>query len=65
MLADISGQLASMHVMIHDINTRHFKDGRSSFSMTITVNGVEHLKSVITKIEKINGVLNVERAGAT
>lgn len=65
MLADISGQLASMRVMIHDINTRHFKDGRSSFSMTITVNGVEHLKSVITKIEKINGVLNVERAGVT
>ncbi|MEI6579466.1 MAG: bifunctional (p)ppGpp synthetase/guanosine-3',5'-bis(diphosphate) 3'-pyrophosphohydrolase, partial [Eubacteriales bacterium] len=47
MLADISGQLASMRVMIHDINTRNFKDGRSSFTMTITVNGVEHLKSVI------------------
>jgi GTP pyrophosphokinase len=63
MLADISGQLASMRVMIHDINTRNFKDGRSSFTMTITVNGVEHLKSVIAKLEKISGVLGVERAG--
>ncbi len=63
MLADISGQLASMRVMIHDINTRNFKDGRSSFTMTITVNGVEHLKSVIAKLEKISGVLGVERTG--
>lgn len=63
MLADISGQLANLRVMIHDINTRNFKDGRSSFTMTITVNGVEHLKSVIAKLEKISGVLSVERAG--
>ncbi|HOU10941.1 MAG TPA: DUF5913 domain-containing protein, partial [Clostridiales bacterium] len=63
MLADISGQLAAMHVMIHDINTRHFKDGRSSFLMTITVSGVEHLKSVIAKLEKVSGVLSVERSG--
>lgn len=63
MLADISGQLASMHVMIHDINTRHFKDGRSSFLMTITVSGVEHLKSVIAKLEKVSGVLSVDRSG--
>lgn len=63
MLADISGQLAAMHVMIHDINTRHFKDGRSSFLMTITVSGVEHLRSVIAKLEKVSGVLSVERSG--
>jgi GTP diphosphokinase / guanosine-3',5'-bis(diphosphate) 3'-diphosphatase len=63
MLADISVQLAGMRVMIHDINTRHTKDGRSAFTMTITVNGVEHMKSVIAKLEKIRGVLSVERAG--
>lgn len=63
MLADISGQLAGMHVMINDVNTRHSKDGRSAFKMTITVNGVEHMKSVIAKLEKIKGVLSVERSG--
>ena len=62
MLADISVQLANMHVMINDINTRNFKDGRSTFSMTITVSGIEHLKSVAAKIERIDGVLSVERA---
>ena len=63
MLADISGMMSNMHVMIHDFNTRSFKDGRSIFMMTVTVNGVTHLESVIRKIEKIKGVLNVERSG--
>ena len=62
LLEDISVQLANMHVMINDINTRNFKDGRSTFSMTITVSGIEHLKSVAAKIERIDGVLSVERA---
>ncbi|NLP47594.1 MAG: bifunctional (p)ppGpp synthetase/guanosine-3',5'-bis(diphosphate) 3'-pyrophosphohydrolase [Clostridiales bacterium] len=63
MLADVTGQLAGMSVMIHDVNTRHTKDGRSSFTMTISVNGLEHMKSVIAKLEKVNGVLSVERTG--
>ena len=63
MLADITGQLAGMSVMINDVNTRHSKDGRSTFIMTITVNSVEHMKSVISKLEKVKGVLSVERAG--
>lgn len=62
MLADISVQLANMRVMINDINTRNFKDGRSTFAMTITVSGIEHLKSVSAKLERIDGVLSVERA---
>ena len=62
MLADISVQLANMHVMINDINTRNFKDGRTTVAMTITVSGIEHLKSVSAKLERIDGVLSVERA---
>ncbi len=61
MIADISAQFANMRVMIHDINLRNFKDGRCALAVTITVNSIEHLKSVITKIEKVNGVLSVER----
>ncbi len=63
MLADVSVQISNMHVMIHDINTRYNKDGRFAVTVTITVNSIEHLKSVITKIEKIDGVLSVERTG--
>ncbi len=64
MLADVSGQIANLHVMIHDINTRYNKDGRFAVTVTVTVNSIEHLKSVIAKIEKIDGVLSVERTGS-
>lgn len=29
--------------------------------MTVTVSNVEHLKNVIARIEKVDGVLSVER----
>lgn len=63
LIADVSGQLANMHVMIHSLTTRDLKDGRCTLLMTITVNGVEHLNSVIGRISKINGMLSVERSG--
>ena len=63
MLADLSVQLANMHVMIHSIFTKETKDGRSAIYLTITVNSAEHLKSVGEKLKKIKGVLEVERSG--
>ncbi len=63
MLADLSGQLASMHIMINDINTRNYSDGRCSFFVTVSVNGVEHLENVIEKLLRIDDVLAVERTG--
>ncbi len=63
LIADLSSQLASMHVMIHSLNTRQSKMGKCIITMTITVNGVEHLNSVIKKLEKTDGVLNIERSG--
>jgi len=52
-----------MRIMINDISTRNTKDGRSTIAVTVTVNGVEHLNSVVSKISKIDGVLNIERSG--
>ena len=63
LIAGVSGQLAAMRVMIHSMNTRNVKNGRAVMTLTITVNGTEHLKSVIGKLEKVNGVLSVERSG--
>ncbi len=63
MLADLSGQLANMHVMIHSIFTKETKDGRCAIYLTITVNSAEHLRSVGEKLKKIKGVLEVERSG--
>lgn len=62
-MADISGALANMRVMIHSLNSRETKDGRYNVTVTVTVNSLEHLKSVMARLNKINGVFNVERSG--
>ena len=61
LLADITTQLASMHVMIHAINAREPHDGHVSMMLTIGVNGVEHLKSVATRLMHIRGVIDIKR----
>lgn len=62
MLADVTVALANMHVMIHNVNTRAPKDGTTLIYMTIAVNNAEHLKGIIAKLMKINGVLKIERS---
>ena len=54
-------QLAAMRVNINEISSRESRDGRSTIYMTVTVSNVEHLKNVISRIEKVDGVLSVER----
>ena len=61
LMADVSIQLAAMKVNINEITTRETKDGRNLITMTITVSNVDHLKNVIARLEKVNGVLSVER----
>ena len=63
LLAEISGKFAEMRVMIHNVNMRANKDGRAIMNVTITVEGAEHLRNVMAKIQKIDGVLLVERSG--
>ncbi len=63
LLADVSSMLANMRIMINDISTRNMKDGRAIIMVTVSVNGVEHLNSLVSKIEKVDGVLSIERSG--
>jgi guanosine-3',5'-bis(diphosphate) 3'-pyrophosphohydrolase len=64
LLADVTTQLASMHVMIHAISTRETSDGNVSINVTVGVNNVEHLNSVIGRLSKVNGVFDIERGNA-
>ena len=52
LIADVSQQIA---------NTHDTKDGRCVIEVTIQVEGIEHLKSIVSKIEKVQGVISVER----
>ena len=63
LMAEVSTTLAAMHVDIRSIATRDQKDGMKVLAMTIAVNGVEHLNSVIKFLKKIDGVLSIERTG--
>lgn len=49
--------------MIHAINAREPQDGYASMSLTVGVNGLDHLQSVINRLLKIPGVEQVERSG--
>ncbi len=61
MILDVSQTLLNMRVSLNSINARSTKDGNCLISITVTTEGLEHLKSIITRIEKIHGVFHVER----
>ncbi len=64
LMNEIFGTLNSIHVTVQSINTRDTKDGRTLINLTVNANSVEHLKSVMARLGKINGVLSVDRSGA-
>ncbi len=60
-LADITTMLYNMHVSLHAVNARPTKDGNSIIIVTLSAENVEHLKNIITHMEKIHGVFSVDR----
>lgn len=61
LIADVSQQIANMKVNIAGLATHDTKDGRCIIEVTVQVEGIEHLKSIVAKIEKVQGVISVER----
>ncbi|HEX3026401.1 MAG TPA: ACT domain-containing protein [Clostridia bacterium] len=51
-----------MHIFIHSLNSRETKDGSAIIYATITINGLEHLKSIISKLSNIEGILSIRRS---
>ena len=61
LLADVTNTLVNMRVPLHNVNARELKDGNSEILITISTEGTEHLKNIISKLGKINNVFSVER----
>ncbi len=61
LMAEIAMAVANMRVNIVNISTHDMKDGRTIVELTVNVSGVDHLKNLTSKIEKIDGILSVER----
>ena len=58
---DITTALAGAHIKIHAINAREINDGNCLTTITLAVNGREHLDSIIKMLGKIQGVYLIER----
>ena len=61
LLADITNQLSAMHIFIHALTSREFKNDMAHIEVSITVNGINHLKMVISRLSGINGIVSIER----
>lgn len=62
-LADITVAIANLHIALHSVNAREVKGGNCEISMTISIESLEHLKNIVAKLSKINGVYSIERSG--
>ncbi len=62
LLADVTQQLFNMHIFIHSLNSRETKDGSAVISATITINGLEHLNSIINRLNNIEGIISIKRS---
>lgn len=63
LLADVSIVLANFRVQLHELNARELKNSNCNIVVTIGIQDVEQLKNIMQKINKIDGVISVERSG--
>lgn len=63
LFADVSVVLANMRVPIHEINARLLKNGNAMITVTVALQGTEHMKNIMQKLKKVTGVISVERSG--
>ncbi len=63
LLADVTMALANMRVAIHAINAREIKGGNCQIVITVSIESLQHLKNIISRMQKVKGVISIERAG--
>ena len=61
LLADVTMTLAGMRVMLHTVNAREVKGGNCVIDLTVSTESLEHLKNIAARLEKVQGVISVER----
>ena len=61
--ADIATAIAANHIPLQEMNGHHLKNGNLDLVVTVEIAGVEQLSNVMGRIQKIPGVISVERTG--
>lgn len=61
--ADITTTIAANHIPLHEMNAHHLKNGNMSLVVTVEIAGMEQLSGVMSRLQKLPGVISVERTG--
>ena len=61
LFADVSSAVSNMRVPIFALNARQTGDGHMTMTVTVGINNTEHLKALVTRIQKIRDVLSINR----
>ncbi|MEE1239829.1 MAG: bifunctional (p)ppGpp synthetase/guanosine-3',5'-bis(diphosphate) 3'-pyrophosphohydrolase [Acutalibacteraceae bacterium] len=60
-LLDVMNAVYNMRVTAHSVTARPTKSGNCVVVLTISVESVEHLRSIVSRLEKLKGVFSIER----
>ncbi len=60
-LADVTKELSAMRIFIHMLNSRELKDNQAMVTVTIEINDMDHLRSVMAHLAQINGIVSITR----
>ncbi len=61
LLADVTVALAGMRVPLHSVVAREAKNRNCLIDMTVSAENLEHLKNIVARLSKIQGVISVDR----
>ncbi len=63
LIADVTVTLAGNKVPIYEVNAHTLKNGNANIVVSVGLAGLDHLKNIIQKLQKVTGVISVERTG--
>ena len=62
LLMEITQQFYNMHLSVHSLNSRQNKEGQTIVTATITINGKDHLQTVINRLSNIANIQSIRRS---
>jgi len=63
LISEVTALLANHHIAVSGFNARLLKNGNAGITVTVEVASLEQLSGIIAKLNKISGVISVERTG--
>ena len=60
-LADVTRELSAMRIFITMINSHEIKNNQAVITITIEINNMDHLRSVMSRLAQISGIVSITR----